>query len=601
MKILWHSNAPWVGSGYGQQSALWVPLLAGLGHEVAISAFYGASGAPLNWGEHTVYPAGQAPYGWDVITGHAAHFGADLVITCMDTYCMEPEIAREMRRAGIKVAQWTPVDCEPLGVVDRTCLQVSGATPIAMSRFGERQLAAAILEPLYVPHGIDARTFHPVADRAGLRARMGLSDDTFIIGICSANKDQIRKAYPEQFWAFAQFHSKHPDSLLLVHAVAEGKSGIDLQALAVEAGIDDAVIFSDQYAQIAGMISPQQLAGWYAALDLLSCCSYGEGFGIPIIEAQACGVPVAVTDASSMTELAGAGWKVKGEPVRNPVHRARWTKPSVRGIERAYENAYAARGNRAALAGKAREFALAYDAAAVLTQYWKPALEAIERTDIISDYDGLKWRISNRKANGDTLALAHESLIHPHVLGLLPEGGVFLDIGAHVGNYTLRAARKASRVIAIEANPDTATRLLDNIELNELGNVQIYIVAAWDEATELHLSSPTGHGRDGSTQVRPGPGGDTGPARRTSAVRLDELLIDEPRIDVVKIDVEGADLHVLRGMAALLAEHRPVLFIEDHSVYGMYERADLNALLEELGYGWEDLPAYRGYVIARPS
>ena len=49
MKILWHSNSPWARTGYGTQTALWVPRLAELGHEIAISAFHGLQGSPIPW------------------------------------------------------------------------------------------------------------------------------------------------------------------------------------------------------------------------------------------------------------------------------------------------------------------------------------------------------------------------------------------------------------------------------------------------------------------------------------------------------------------------------------------------------------------------
>jgi hypothetical protein len=59
------------------------------------------------------------------------------------------------------------------------------------------------------------------------------------------------------------------------------------------------------------------------------------------------------------------------------------------------------------------------------------------------------------------------------------------------------------------------------------------------------------------------------------------------RIDLIKVDVEGADLHALRGMAGLLARHRPQLLIERHDIYGYYTVGELTGLIEDLGYRWE--------------
>jgi len=66
--------------------------------------------------------------------------------------------------------------------------------------------------------------------------------------------------------------------------------------------------------------------------------------------------------------------------------------------------------------------------------------------------------------------------------------------------------------------------------------------------------------------------------------------------------VEGADLHALRGMRELIGNHRPVMFIEDHSIYDYYKREDLLALIDELGYDWIDGGTYGGanYFICRP-
>jgi len=82
------------------------------------------------------------------------------------------------------------------------------------------------------------------------------------------------------------------------------------------------------------------------------------------------------------------------------------------------------------------------------------------------------------------------------------------------------------------------------------------------------------------------------------AMPLDELFSSEQDISLVKMDVEGADLHVLRGMRRTLARCRPDMMIERHDICGYYTAGDMFALLTELGYEWQDLP---GYWLARPA
>jgi FkbM family methyltransferase len=201
----------------------------------------------------------------------------------------------------------------------------------------------------------------------------------------------------------------------------------------------------------------------------------------------------------------------------------------------------------------------------------------------------LLW-IDRGDAYGDVLGPAdHEADFKPVLEGLLPEGGVFLDVGAHVGHWALRLASKASRVIAVEANPETASTLRRNLAINDIGNVDVVRLAAWDEVTSLKLWDPSGQEAGGSTRVLPtgGAGGSQADDGIVTAAPLDSVLADEPRIDLVKLDVEGADIHALKGMAVTLARCRPVLFVECHDVYGYYERADLEQTLTDLGYGFE--------------
>ena len=226
MRILIHYNSPAVPTGYGKQVALLLPALQAAGHEAVVSAFYGVSGAPTMWRDFTVLPAGRVDFGLDMLVGHAGQAQVDLILTLMDTYKLYP-LAPALH--GRRIACWTPVDCEPLGTPDRMALEASGAVPIAMSRFGHRQLLeAGFAQALYVPHAVDMAVFTPPEDRAALRAEMGV-DDRFLIGICGANNDGMRKGYPEQFAAFAEFRKAHPEALLMLHTIVDGGRGLDLK------------------------------------------------------------------------------------------------------------------------------------------------------------------------------------------------------------------------------------------------------------------------------------------------------------------------------------------------------------------------------------
>ena len=372
-RILIHSNAPWVPSGYGKQTAHLVRTLQSPGHEVVVSAFCGLTGSPIDWQGTTVLPSGQYEYGVDVLPSHLQFVKPDLTILLMDIWKLGP-IGEQL--AGHNVAAWVPVDCTPLSRLDGQFLKQFGVRPIAMSRFGEEQLAEAGLRPLYAPHVVDRQIFQPLeADkRADYREQMGI-DGRFVIGICAANNDATRKGFPEQFAAFQQFHAKHPEAMLWVHSIPKAARGLDLQRLAAEMGIDHtAMRWTDVYPQVAGMFDDSLMADWYGVLDVLSACSYAEAFGVPLIEAQACGTPVITTRGSAMMETKGSGWSVIGERYWNPVHGAWWTRPRIDAITRAYGKAL---GVAHVYREAAEKFASAYDSRDTAEAHWKGIVEAL--------------------------------------------------------------------------------------------------------------------------------------------------------------------------------------------------------------------------------
>jgi glycosyltransferase involved in cell wall biosynthesis len=362
-------------SGYGKQAALAGRLLIEAGHQVSYSAFAGLGGQPITWqvpgvegrkGQVAVYPSGQIAYGPDVIVAHARAAQADVIITIMDTHRLQPA-AGELLRCGIPFVPLVVTDCTAANggpaMGDQEIIARSGALPAAVSQFGYDRLAGLgppEWEPPYVPHAVDTSIYRPPDDRWALREEMGTRDD-FIIGIAAANRDMARKGFCEQFAAFARFSQRHKDARLAVFSVADSVSGIPLAQIAGDMGILDRAVFMPSYEQVSGLLSEDFMAHWYGSLDVLSMCSMAEGFGLPLIEAQACGTPVVATDGSAMTELARpAGWLVEGHRWWNWSHRAWWVRPDEDAIVRAWEHAYQEAGNQDRR-DRATAFARGYD------------------------------------------------------------------------------------------------------------------------------------------------------------------------------------------------------------------------------------------------
>jgi glycosyltransferase involved in cell wall biosynthesis len=391
VKVLIHSNAPWMPSGYGKQAALAGRLLIEAGHQVSFSAFAGLGGQPITWqvpgvegrkGQCAVYPSGQIAYGTDVIAPHARAAQADLIISIMDTHRLQPA-AGQLLRCGIPFVPLVITDCvaanDGPAMGDQEVIATSGALPAAVSRFGYDRLGGLgppEWEIPYVPHAVDLSVYRPPDDRQALREEMGTASD-FIIGIAAANRDMARKGFCEQMAAFARFTYKHKDAKLAIFSVADSVSGIPLAQIAGDMGILDRCVFMPTYEQVAGLLSEDFMAHWYGSLDVLSMCSMAEGFGIPLIEAQACGTPVVATDGSAMTELARpAGWLVKGHRWWNWSHRAWWVRPDEDAIVAAWEKAYQAAGDQERR-DRAVAFAQGYGLEAA-TKHWAGLIRDVQ-------------------------------------------------------------------------------------------------------------------------------------------------------------------------------------------------------------------------------
>jgi len=372
-RIMVASNAPWVPTGYGNQTKLLVPRLVASGYEVAIHCLFGLEGGVIRWDGIQCFPRGQHPLGQDIMGAHAECFEADLVISLMDVWGMDPSL----HGPDVRWMPWFPIDHEPIPPAVRRRVAQSWRG-IAMSRFGVEQCRQAGLEVEYAPHGVDTNVFRP-GNRDDARRRLGLPASAFVVGMVAANKDYpSRKAFPQCLEAFAEFRRVHRDAVLYLHTPRAGtapRGGTDLGRLVEHLGITDAVVFTDAYALVVGC-NDAFMVDLYSAFDVLLNPSFGEGFGIPILEAQACGCPVIVGDWTSMSELCFAGWKIpKSEalPWWTPLASYQFV-PRAGAIVDALDLAFNEDGGEG-LAATARAGAARYDVDQVVREHWVPILE----------------------------------------------------------------------------------------------------------------------------------------------------------------------------------------------------------------------------------
>jgi glycosyltransferase involved in cell wall biosynthesis len=373
-KIVAVSNTPMAPTGYGTQIAQLGLRALAAGHDFTVAANYGA---PVNmeWNGIKIYAEGLLKYANDsgpeniALAARTGGFG----LTLFDVWTGVADGWHEL-----PLVCWVPVDHSPVPRrVAEWCIKGGNKYIVAMSKNGEQLLLEAGVPRdrlTYIPHAIDRSIWN--ADVQPVRDLLRVPEDAHLTIITAMNKGK-RKSFPEMLHAWTMFAASHDDAYLYLHTDKWGHmDGINLIPLLKALNAPEDRIRWVNSVQMRAGVPAEMVARLMRSSDVLLLASRSEGFGLPVIEAQAVGTPVIVTDHTAQPELVRLyGQVVDGQLHWEDFHEAFSKIPNVLSIFDALESNYrltkSGSVNRHALSATMEE----YDADKVYAEKWEPLFQ----------------------------------------------------------------------------------------------------------------------------------------------------------------------------------------------------------------------------------
>src|SRR3990167_8374 len=347
------------------------------GWTVGEIGWFGLQGHPIEYQDHKIYPAMRHTFGSDAIVHHSKDFGANVIFTMQDIWALDQNDLRQLKTW----IPYLPLDKEPApqGVLNNLNYAYRILT---FSQFGHDELEKANFTSRLIVEGTDTEIFKPI-DKTQARKELGIPQDCFLFSIIGANKENPpRKGHQESLTAFKMFADKHPEARLLFSCQQPDPGGFPIQGYAAYLKILDKLIFTDEYATIFKFTS-EDINKFYNASDVLLHPSQTEGFGLCIVEAQSCGIPVVIQNVNSMPALiqeGKTGWGATTiyKQFRNDLGFTNIADPNsvYSCMERAYK---AVKENPEQLKKDCRDWVVQnYNINTIYKEKWIPLLEQIQ-------------------------------------------------------------------------------------------------------------------------------------------------------------------------------------------------------------------------------
>lgn len=269
-------------------------------------------------------------YYWDDMAWAVKEFDPTHIVTIHDIWTIAPE----WKPFDVPMYGWIPIHYDPPEL--QTIVNLRNYETIwSLSLWGKGILEKYHNNVIHIPHMIDDVFFDGIFANTNrkieIRKRIGIPEQAYVFLMVARNTEKSnRKGFDFALQAF-NFYKKFKNPLAHLHMHVNIKGAIDIQDMAKQLDIGNHVTCSDQGMICEYGFSSIYLRDLYLMSDTLLCTSAAEGFGLPVIEAQCCGLPVIATNSTAMTENVGLGRlsDPTGPVTGNP---GSFSKPNVENI-----------------------------------------------------------------------------------------------------------------------------------------------------------------------------------------------------------------------------------------------------------------------------